>query len=112
MRLQGYDYAGQGAYFITLCAQDHRCLFGIVAKGEMALNEAGLMLEAQWLGLTDRFPQVELDVFVVMPDHMHGILLLNEDENSSRRRRGESRICPLLRPEEYEKPEGEERPGE
>jgi putative transposase len=76
IRLKGYDYAAAGAYFVTIAAQGRECLFGQVVDGEMRLNEAGRMVEGQWLALADRFPTVDLDEFVVMPNHFHGIILL------------------------------------
>jgi REP element-mobilizing transposase RayT len=76
IHLQGYDYAQAGAYFFTICTQNRECLFGEVADGETILNEAGRMVEAMWDGLPGRFPTVELDQFVVMPNHIHGILVL------------------------------------
>lgn len=76
IRLQGYDYARAGAYFITICAQDRECLFGEVQNGQVALNSAGMMVAEYWEGLEKLYPEVELDASVVMPDHFHGILVL------------------------------------
>ncbi len=76
IRLRGYDYAAAGAYFVTIAAQGHECLFGQVVAGEVLLNEAGRMVESQWLALAGRFSTVDLDESVVMPNHFHGIILL------------------------------------
>ncbi len=76
IRLRGYDYAAAGAYFVTIAAQGHECLFGQVVDGEVCLNEAGRMVESQWLALAGRFSTIDLDEFVVMPNHFHGIILL------------------------------------
>jgi putative transposase len=76
IRLKGYDYAAAGAYFVTIAAQGRACLFGQVVDGEICLNEAGRMVEHQWLTLAGRFPTIDLDEFVVMPNHFHGIILL------------------------------------
>jgi putative transposase len=76
IRLQGYDYAQAGAYFVTICTQDRECLFGKVVNGEMVLNDAGRMVQAVWDGLPGRFPFIELDQFCVMPNHVHGIIVL------------------------------------
>jgi putative transposase len=76
VRLQGYDYAQAGAYFVTICTQDRECSLGKVVDGEMALSDAGRMVQSVWEGLPGRFPTVELDQFVVMPNHIHGILVL------------------------------------
>ena len=74
IRLRGYDYARAGAYFITIVTEGRECLFGQVAGGEMRLNDAGRMLWDEWKALAHRFPSVELDEFVVMPNHVHGIV--------------------------------------
>jgi len=76
VRLKGYDYAQAGAYFVTICTQARECLFGDVVNDQMRLNDAGQMVESAWLDLPQRFPNVELDEFVIMPNHMHGIILI------------------------------------
>jgi putative transposase len=76
IRLKGYDYSQAGAYFITICTQDRACLFGKVVNGEMQLNDAGRMVLAEWNMLPERFPHVVLDAFVVMPNHVHGIVVI------------------------------------
>ncbi|MDP3028878.1 MAG: transposase [Deltaproteobacteria bacterium] len=76
IRLKDYDYRQAGGCFVTVCTQNRECLFGDVVDGEMRLNEAGRMTIKTWIGLTDRFPFIELDEFVVMPNHMHGIILI------------------------------------
>jgi len=77
IRLQGYDYSQPGIYFITLCTQNHECLFGEILNGEMRLNEFGKIAHQCWLEIPQHFPHVQLDEFVVMPDHIHGIIVLN-----------------------------------
>ena len=74
LRLNGYDYAQAGAYFVTICTQDRACLFGDIVDEEMRLNDAGRMVRSVWEGLPDRFPGIETDAFVVMPNHVHGIM--------------------------------------
>lgn len=74
IRLKGYDYSQAGLYFITICCQGRICLFGDVVKGEIVLNEAGKMVETEWLNLPDRFKNIELHESVIMPNHFHGIL--------------------------------------
>jgi hypothetical protein len=76
IRLQGYDYAQAGAYFVTICTQNQECLLGEVVDGEMALNDVGRMVQSMWDGLPRRFPFIELDQFGVMPNHVHGIVVL------------------------------------
>lgn len=76
IRLRHYDYASEGAYFVTICAQNRECLYGEVFNGEMVLNDAGRVVESVWCALPDRFPSIELDAFVVMPNHFHGIIVI------------------------------------
>jgi len=74
IRLKGYDYSQAGLYFITICCQDRACLFGHIENSEMVLNDAGKMVETEWLKLHERFNNIELHEFVVMPNHFHAIL--------------------------------------
>ena len=77
IRLKGYDYAHEGLYFITICCQDRICRFGAIENGEMMMNEYGMIAQNEWLKLPERFHHVEMDVFQIMPNHMHGIISLN-----------------------------------
>jgi REP element-mobilizing transposase RayT len=74
IRLKGYDYSSSGLYFITMCVQNRAHLFGKIENREMVLNDAGKMIQTEWINLKTRFPNIELHEFVVMPDHFHGIL--------------------------------------
>ncbi len=74
IRLQGYDYSQAGAYFVTVCTHNRTCCFGEIVDGHMRLNSLGELVLATWLDLPGRFVQVSLDAFVVMPNHIHGIL--------------------------------------
>ncbi len=74
IRLNGYDYSRAGLYFVTICVQDRLCLFGDVVNGEMMLNDSGKMVENEWLKLPQRFTNIELHQFVVMPNHFHAIM--------------------------------------
>ncbi len=74
LRLRGYDYSWVGAYFVTICTHNRTCLFGEIVNGEMRLNDVGRMIATQWRSLSKRFPRVQPDAFVVMPNHMHGII--------------------------------------
>jgi putative transposase len=78
IRLKGYDYSQAGAYFITICCEDRICRFGEIENGEMKLNEMGLIAFNEWLKTSEIRQNVELDVFVVMPNHIHGIIILND----------------------------------
>jgi len=76
IRLKGYDYTQAGAYFITICTKDRACLFGDVADGVMRLNQMGHIVRQCWLEIPEHFPHVVLDEFVVMPNHVHGIIVI------------------------------------
>ena len=75
-RLKGYDYSQPGAYFVTLCVQHRRELLGEVRDGRMRANDAGRMVERWWAELPAKFSHLELDAGQVMPNHVHGIILL------------------------------------
>ncbi len=81
IRLKGYDYSREGAYFVTISTQHKECLFGEIRDGEMVLNEAGRMIEKLWIGLENRFQNFELGAFVVMPNHFHAIVVIENDDN-------------------------------
>jgi len=76
IRLPGYDYSQPGAYFVTLVTHRRVCLFGEVVGEEMRLSQIGEMVHREWLRLPKRFPMVELEEFVVMPNHLHAILVI------------------------------------
>jgi REP element-mobilizing transposase RayT len=75
--VKGYDYAQEGAYFVTICVQGRSCLLGEIADGVMALSAAGEMVAAVWHDLPLRFPSAILDEFVCMPNHIHFIVALS-----------------------------------
>lgn len=75
-RLSGYDYSQAGAYFVTICTKDRACLLGEIAAGAMHLNDAGNIVEAAYHGLPGRFRSTAIDEFVVMPNHVHGIIVV------------------------------------
>jgi putative transposase len=76
IRLKGYDYRQPGLYFATICIQGGRNLLGDIVEGEMVLNAAGRLISDERQELPKRFPQIDLDAFVVMPNHMHGIIVI------------------------------------
>ncbi len=77
LRLKPYDYASAGCYFITVCTQDRLCLFGDIDVSGMQLIEPGTMVAEMWEEIPSRFPHVILDSMVVMPNHIHGIIVLS-----------------------------------
>ena len=76
IRLKGYDYSQEGAYFVTVCTQNRECRFGNVVNGEMVLNDAGRMVQTVWDQIPDNYPGIKTDAFVVMPNHVHGIIIV------------------------------------
>jgi putative transposase len=76
IRLKGYDYSKEGLYFITICCQNRIHRFGHVENGEMILNENGKVAYNEWIKLSERFPNMEMDVFQIMPNHIHTIISL------------------------------------
>lgn len=85
IRLKGYDYARAGAYFITICTHQRQYFFGDVvraglAPAQMQLNELGQIALEQWHYLSERFKSIETDAFVVMPNHIHGIIVIHDPQ--------------------------------
>ena len=78
LRLQGYDYTTSGAYFVTVCTQHRACLFGDVVDNAVRLNAYGDIVLACWDAIPAHCANVELDAFVVMPNHVHGIIVLTD----------------------------------
>ena len=78
IRLKGYDYSWAGAYYVTIVTWHRDILFEEVVNKEMKLNQAGKIVQAEWLELPKRLEYVELGSFVIMPNHAHGIIFINE----------------------------------
>ena len=76
IRLKGYDYSQPGGYFVTIVAQNRECLFGEIAGGEVQLSRAGRIVQQAWMDLPNHYADVVLDEFVIMPNHVHGIIVL------------------------------------
>jgi REP element-mobilizing transposase RayT len=80
-RLPGWDYGWNASYFITICTKDRECFFGEIVNGEMNLSKTGVIADLMWYEIKNHAKGVELDEFIVMPNHVHGIITLNgEDE--------------------------------
>ena len=79
IRLKGYDYSQAGAYFVTIVAWQRECLFGGVVNGTMKLNEIGTIVQKEWERSVEIRNEVELGIYVVMPNHLHGIVILHND---------------------------------
>lgn len=83
IRLKGYDYSLPGAYFITVCTHRREPVFGQIDDGLMHPNPLGRIVERAWSDLPNHYPHVRLDAFCVMPNHVHGIIVLVEDDRAS-----------------------------
>ncbi len=76
IRLKEYNYSQSGYYFVTVCARGRDFLFGDIVDGEMVLNEYGKILASCWHDLPDHYDNVELDRFIIMPNHVHAIIIV------------------------------------
>jgi putative transposase len=76
VRLKGYDYTQPGVYYITICTNRRQCIFGDVIDGQMRLNFLGYLAHICWLDIPNHFSRFQLDTFVIMPDHVHGLLAI------------------------------------
>jgi REP element-mobilizing transposase RayT len=83
IRMKGYDYSQAGMYFLTICTHGRTCLFGEIENNIMRPNDAGNTVQATWETLPEHYAHVTLDVFVVMPNHVHGIVALNASARDS-----------------------------
>ena len=84
IRLKEFDYSSAGAYFVTTCTQDRECLFGTVADEKIVLNDIGRIVETEWLQTAEIRDNVFTDAYIIMPNHFHGILFIEEMVNVGR----------------------------
>lgn len=86
IRLMGYDYSQPGLYFITLCTHNRAYLFGEIKEGKMILNKYGVIAEKAWLKTESIRDNLKIDAFVIMPNHVHGIIqIVRTNSNSPQR---------------------------
>lgn len=78
IRLQSHDYASPGNYFITVCTYERELMFGVIDEGEMYLNEWGTIVDKSWQALDHYFSHIHLSSWVVMPNHVHGIICIDQ----------------------------------
>jgi putative transposase len=83
VRLAGYNYAAAGGYFITLVTHERQCLFGEIVDAEVRLNELGEIVQEEWLRSADIRPGILLEAFVVMPNHVHGVVIFSRDDSAN-----------------------------
>ena len=86
IRLREYDYSQAGGYFVTICTRNSEYIFGKVVNGVMKLNKYGHVVEEEWRKTARLRKDVKIDVFMVMPNHFHGIVMINEDCRGTARR--------------------------
>jgi len=82
IRLRDYDYSKEGMYFVTICTKNHECVFGSIVGGAMQKNDVGHAVERYWNEIPQHFPHVGLDVYVIMPNHLHGIVIVGANNHS------------------------------
>ncbi len=80
MRLNGYDYSQDGAYFITICTHNREWLFGEINNGAMILNGCGLIAENEMMSIENHYDNVKINIFTIMPNHIHAIVVISETE--------------------------------
>ncbi|EKU98422.1 transposase [Leptolyngbya sp. PCC 7375] len=82
VRLRGHDYSSSGLYFITICTYQRQCLFGEIVNGEMRLNALGEIVETEWLKTSEIRPKWRLEAWIIMPNHIHGIVTIEQQQKS------------------------------
>lgn len=82
IRLKGYDYSQSGLYFITICCYQRECLFGNIINSQIILNNFGQLIKEEWLKSAEIREEIEFDDFIIMPNHFHGIVIINQEINS------------------------------
>ena len=80
-RLKNYDYSQDGYYFVTICTKNHKYFFGKMKNYKMVLNEYGEIAKKIWLEIPNHFPNVLLDECIIMPNHVHGIIIIERNKN-------------------------------
>jgi REP element-mobilizing transposase RayT len=94
IRLDGHDYTSPGAYFVTICTHGRMPLFGEVVDGEMRFTSYGRVADTNWARLPRHFPHVALGAWVVMPNHVHGIIVIVDEQDAGNGTRGRGEAFP------------------
>jgi len=92
LRLKGYDYSQAGAYFVTLCIHDRACLLGEIKDEKMQINDIGRIVAEEWIKTAEMRKAIELDEYIIMPNHFHAILFITDDGGGDRR--GDLQVAP------------------
>lgn len=74
IRMAEFDYSQDGMYYLTLCTQDEKYIFGKIENDEMVLNNLGIIARDIWLSLPEKYPNIILDEFIIMPNHLHNYI--------------------------------------
>jgi putative transposase len=98
IRLKEYDYASPGWYFVTICTHQQNCLFGDIQNGKMVFSPIGKIAQEFWLEIPSHFKNIELDEFVIMPNHIHGVIIINDNGWDNGKCRGVRSNAPTPRP--------------
>jgi len=85
IRLKGYDYSQPGGYYVTVVTYNRECLFGEIVDGKMILNELGRIVYDEWIKTAEIRDEIELDEFIIMPNHIHGIIFIVDNRRGNRR---------------------------
>ena len=108
IRLPGYDYSQAGAYFVTICTQNRECFFGEIVNREMVLYNAGRMVKTVWNELPKFYPRVSTVAFQIMPNHIHGIIVIARSDAVSSVGAGPC-ACPFVaQPQRDGQPRGDD----
>ena len=94
IRLPGYDYSQPGLYFVTICTQNKKCFFGKIENGIVHPNRYGKIILEQWEWLEKQYPYIKLDMWILMPDHLHAIIYIKHQNFTMDCCRGGSRTAP------------------
>jgi REP element-mobilizing transposase RayT len=100
IRLKNYDYSREGAYFITICTKERECFFGKISAGKLILNDIGTIAERYLKEIPDHFPHVDMGEMIVMPNHIHCILVFKSYPAVV----GARHVVPLQRQNQFSKP--------
>ncbi len=96
-RLKEWDYSSPGYYFVTICANKRECLFGEIIDRKMVMNEFGKIVQNCWDDLVNHYEWIQLDEFIVMPNHIHGILVIRSISTKNKKQQGLSEIIRALK---------------
>jgi REP element-mobilizing transposase RayT len=83
-RLPNYDYAANGCYFVTICTYRKHCYFGTIVNSQMQLSQVGKIAQRHWQEIPNHFDGVYIDEYAIMPNHVHGIIIINKPDRPSR----------------------------